>query len=184
MWQIHAKLLVENRSTEPAVNKKVTKASNFKIGQLILLKNHQRGPFDLTYIYDQWVVGIPNKSTVLLTTPDGKEKKCNIHHIKPVSPLDMTTRSNVECPIGAFLQSQDSIQQDTSNGKFPSTHTTCNQKQRNHKYTLKKVSKVTNFNQKSKLRCQQECKSLTLIGVRTSLVSNHTLIIMNDLVFQ
>ena len=31
-WKLHAKLLVENRSTKPAINKKVTKTSDLKIG--------------------------------------------------------------------------------------------------------------------------------------------------------
>ena len=100
-WKFHPKCLAGNRSTKPAINKKVTKASDLKIGQLVLIKNHQKGQFNLTYIYDHWVAGIPNESTVLLTIPDSRERKCNIHHVKPVSTLDMTTScqsSNVECP--------------------------------------------------------------------------------------
>ena len=123
--KLHAKLLVENRSTKPAINKKVTKASDLKIGQLVLIKNHQTGPFDLTYIYDHCVAGIPNESTVLLTTPDGTERKCNIHHVMPVSSLDMTTSghsSNVEHPTGTFQQFWDSIQQDTSNDGYCPNH--------------------------------------------------------------
>ena len=73
-WKLHAKLLVENRITKPAINKKVTKTSDLKIGQLVLIKNQWKGQFDPTYIYDHWVAGIPNESTVLLTTPEGREK--------------------------------------------------------------------------------------------------------------
>ena len=40
MWKIHAKLLKENRSTEPADNGKVPKASDLKIGQLVFVKDH------------------------------------------------------------------------------------------------------------------------------------------------
>ena len=90
-WRFHAKLHAENRITVPAINKKVTKASDHKIGQLVLIKNHWKRPFDMIYIYNFLVAGIPNKSTVLLTTPDGREKKCNIHHVKLVSSLDLTT---------------------------------------------------------------------------------------------
>ena len=90
-WKLHAKLLVENRITEPAINKKVTRASDLKIGQLVLIKNHQKGLFNLTYIYNHGVAGTPNESTVLLTAPDGREKKCNIHYAKLLSSLDMTT---------------------------------------------------------------------------------------------
>ena len=117
-WKLHAKLLAENRVTEPVISKNVTKVSDLKIGQLVLIKNHWKGPFDLTYIYDHWVAGIQNESTLLLTTPDGRENKCNIHHVKPVSSLDVTTHghsSNVELPTGAFQQFMVSIQQDVSN---------------------------------------------------------------------
>ena len=61
---------------KPATDKTVTKASDLKTGQLVLCKNHCKGPFDPAYIYNHWVAGIPNNSTVSLTTPDGKERKC------------------------------------------------------------------------------------------------------------
>ena len=68
-------------------------------------------------MYNHQVVSIPNESTILLTTPDSKEKKCNIHHIRLVSSLDMTTighSSQAEIPAGTFQQFQDSIQQNPS----------------------------------------------------------------------
>ena len=82
-------------------NKKITKASNLKIGQLVFVKDHHKGTFKPAYIYDHRVSGILNDSTVMLTTPDGKEKKCNIHHIKPITPVDDSTY--------AFDQFQESI---------------------------------------------------------------------------
>ena len=144
-WKFHTKLLAENRIIKPAIDKKVTKVSDLKIGQLVLIKNNPKGPFDPTYIYNYQVAGIPNESTVLLTTPDGKEKKCNIHHVKSVSTFDMTTighSSQIEIPKSAFQQFWDSIHQDpsTSVGVIGAiTQTTCTtygQKQRNHKYTF------------------------------------------------
>ena len=33
-WKLHAKLLAENRGTKPAIDKKVTKAPDLKIGCL------------------------------------------------------------------------------------------------------------------------------------------------------
>ena len=113
-WKLHAKLLAENRTTKPAMDKKVTKASDLKIGQLVLIKNHWKCPFDPTYIYNHQVVSIPNECTVLLTTPGGKERKCNIHHVKPVSSLDVATPNSSEFPVGTFQQFQDSIQQNAS----------------------------------------------------------------------
>ena len=96
---------------DPAANKKITSASDLKIGQLVLVKNHCKGLLDPTYIYDHQVVEILNDSTILLTTPDGKEKKCNIHHVKPVPSIEMYIGSQAEVPIGTFLQFQDSIKQ-------------------------------------------------------------------------
>ena len=103
-------ILAENRIAKPATDKKVTNSSNLRLGQLVLVKNHCKDPFDSTYIYNHWVAGILNESTVLLTTPDGREKKCNVHHIKLVSSLDVYVGSQVEIPTGALPQFQDSIQ--------------------------------------------------------------------------
>ena len=106
LWKLHAKLLTENRMTEPAANKKIASVSDLKIGQLVLIKKHHKGPFHPTYIYDHWVAEILNDSMVLLTTPDGKEKKCNIHHVKLVSSLEVYVSSQVEVSIGAFPKFQ------------------------------------------------------------------------------
>ena len=93
--------LLENRRTNPADNMPITKASNLKTDQLLFVKDHHKGTFYPTYIYDHRVSGILNDSTVMLTTSDGKEKKCNIHHIKPITPIDASTN--------AFDQFQDSM---------------------------------------------------------------------------
>ena len=53
------------------------------------------------YIFDHGVSGIINARPVIFTTLDGKEKKCYIHHVKPVTPAAVFT--------GAFDQFQDSI---------------------------------------------------------------------------
>ena len=90
MWRLHVKLLEENRRADPAQKKKITKANNLKIGQLVFVGDHQKGTFDQTYIFDHRVSTILNDSTVMLTTPNGKGKKCNIHHIKPVMPVDVS----------------------------------------------------------------------------------------------
>ena len=69
-----AKLLAQNRSIKPAVNKKVTKASDLKVGQLVFVKDHQKGTFDLSYVFDHMVASIVNDSTVTLTTLDGNRR--------------------------------------------------------------------------------------------------------------
>ena len=104
MWKLHAKLLTENRISEPTDNRKVTKASDLKIGQLVFVKDHCKGTFYPSYLFDHRVAGIVNNSTVVLTTPDGKERRCNIHHIKLVTAL--------QASASAFQQFQDSIQKD------------------------------------------------------------------------
>ena len=38
LWKLHAKLLAENRIAEAATNKKITSASDLKIGKLVLVK--------------------------------------------------------------------------------------------------------------------------------------------------
>ena len=101
MWKLHTKLIKENRRTDPVENKKNTEATDLKIGQLVFVKDHQKGTFDPTYIYDHRISDILNDSTVVLNTPDGKERKCNIHHIKLMTPVDASTN--------AFNQFQNSI---------------------------------------------------------------------------
>ena len=134
-----------NSITKPAIHKKVTKAYALKIDQLVLIKNHQKGPFDLTYIYNHQVVGIPNKSTVLLIAPNGKERKYNIHHVKPVSSLDITTivtahrkkflQPHFNNSGTAFSRSQVLVLVFIA-AITQSTCTTYSQKQRNHKYNF------------------------------------------------
>ena len=93
MWNLHVKLLKENR-TDPVENKKITKVTNLKIGQLVFFVNdHQKGTFDPTYIYHHRVSDILNDSTVVLNTPHGKQRKCNIHHIKLMTPVDASTNA-------------------------------------------------------------------------------------------
>ena len=102
---LHTKLLVENRVAEPISNRKVTKASDLKLGQLVFVKDHHKGTFDAAYTFAHRVSAIVNGNTVILITQDGTEKRCNIHHIKSVSTW--------ESSASAFQQFQDNIQKDT-----------------------------------------------------------------------
>ena len=74
IWKLNAKLIKENRTIDPVGNKRITKAINLKKGQLVFVKDHQKGTFNQTYTYDRRVSEILNDSTVMLTTPDGKCK--------------------------------------------------------------------------------------------------------------
>ena len=51
------------------------------------------------------VAEILNYSMVLLTTLDGKEKKCNMYNVKQVSNLEVYIGSQAEVPTGAFPNS-------------------------------------------------------------------------------
>ena len=62
------------------------------------------GPFDPAYTFNHRVSAIVNESTVVLTTPDGREKRCNTHHIKPMSTS--------ESSVSAFQHFQDGIDKD------------------------------------------------------------------------
>ena len=44
LWKLHAKLLAENRIAEPATDKKLTRAYDLKIGQLVLVKTTAKAP--------------------------------------------------------------------------------------------------------------------------------------------
>ena len=107
LWKLHTKLLTENWVTEPTNDRKVTKTSDPKIGQLVFVND-----FDPSYIYDHRVTGGVNDSTLAPTTPDGKEKRCNIHHVKPITALQGLA--------SAFQQFQDSIWKDP--GSTPPNH--------------------------------------------------------------
>ena len=108
LWKLHTKLLAENRMVEPAANKKITSALDLKFSQFVLVKNQCKGPFNPTFIYNHQVAKVLNDSTVLFITLDGKEKKCNIHHMKPVSSIEVHMGSQAEFPEGAFPKFWDS----------------------------------------------------------------------------
>ena len=87
MWKLHAELLHDSREIkDPVEERKFDKASDLKIGQLVLIKNHTAPTFQSTYLAGHRVLKILNDSTIIVSSPDRKEKKCNIHHVKPISP--------------------------------------------------------------------------------------------------
>ena len=92
MWKLHAELLHDSReTTDPVEERKFNKASDLKIWQLILIKKHTASTFQPTYLADHRVVKIVNDSTVIVSSPDRKEKKCNIHHVEPISLTAFTS---------------------------------------------------------------------------------------------
>ena len=137
LWNLHAKLLAENRMAEPAADKKIASASDLKTGQLVLVKNQHKGPFDPTYTYDYWVAKVLNDSTVLLTIPDSKEKLCNIHQVKLVSSLEVHVGLQAEILEGTFPKFWDSIVQNSSGANTSSPQHLYNlrSKHNHEKYT-------------------------------------------------
>ena len=79
MWKLHAKL-EENRRTYPAENKKITKASTLKIGQLVFVKDNHRGTFDPTCVYDHRVSGVLNDSSYAYYSRWEREEVQHLSH--------------------------------------------------------------------------------------------------------
>ena len=66
------------------------KLHDFKVGQLIAVKNHLKGTFDTKFISDFRILIIINKHTLLIQNPDGKTRKININDVKPVPAFTAT----------------------------------------------------------------------------------------------
>ena len=77
LWLSYAKSLQENRllKMEMVEQNKHFKTHNFKVGQLIAVKNHLRNTFKTRFISDYGILKIINKCTLLIESPDGKTRK-------------------------------------------------------------------------------------------------------------
>ena len=89
LWLYHAKSLLEKRllKTDALEHNKYFKLHEFKVGQLVAVKNHLRNTFDTRFFSDYRIVKIINEHTVLIESADGKTKKININDAKPVSAI-------------------------------------------------------------------------------------------------
>ena len=76
-WSTHAKSLQENRlsKTDTLECNKNFKSYNFKVGQLMTVKNHLKGTFNPKFISDYRILDIINKHTLLIQSPNGKTRK-------------------------------------------------------------------------------------------------------------
>ena len=79
--------LQENRQlrTDRVERNKNFKAHDFKIGQLIVVKNHLRNAFKSKFIADYRVLEIVNDCTLIIQSPDGQTRQININDAKPIS---------------------------------------------------------------------------------------------------
>ena len=89
LWLSHAKHLQENRllKTEALEHNKHFKSHEFKVGQLVAVKNQLRNTFDTRFISYYRIVKIINECTLLRESPDGKTRKINVNDAKPVSAI-------------------------------------------------------------------------------------------------
>ena len=98
MWNLHGELLWDSSEAKfPQEERKFNKVSDSKkIEQLVLIKNHTASTFHPKYLADHRV-----------SSPDRKEKKCNIHHVKPISSTTAFT--------SAFEEFQKSVTKEGKN---------------------------------------------------------------------
>ena len=92
LWHSHAKNLQENRlkKMDTLEHNKNFKSHDFKVGQLIAVKNDLKGTFYTKFISDYRILNIINKCTLLIQSPNGKTRKININATKPVSASTAT----------------------------------------------------------------------------------------------
>ena len=92
----HIKLLWEMRQSEPETEKKYNSTQDLKEGQLVLIKDHKARAFQPKYLADYRIIKVINENTVIVVSTDDRERKCNIHQIKPISPAEAFTQSLVQ----------------------------------------------------------------------------------------
>ena len=82
LWKHHTNHLTEMHQRNE--NKDVQSYNNnpkFEVGQPVV-RNHVCCTFEPKYLLDYRVLQMLNDSTLLLVTPDGKERKANINDVK------------------------------------------------------------------------------------------------------
>ena len=92
LWSAHAKSLQENRllKTEKVGKNKQFNAHNFKVGQLIAVRNNLRSMFKAKFVSDYRILKVVNECTLLLECPNGKMQHINFNNAKPVSATTAT----------------------------------------------------------------------------------------------
>ena len=80
LWSAHTKSLQENRllKTEKIEKGKNFKSHNFKVGQLVAVKNHLRNTFETKFVSDYRLSKIVNEHTLLIESPDWQNMS-NLH---------------------------------------------------------------------------------------------------------
>ena len=93
LWLTHAKNLQEYRllKTNTLECNKNFKSHNFKVGQLIAVKNHLKSMFNPKFVSYYRKLNIINKHTLLIQSPDGKTRKININNQSQFQPFHQLT---------------------------------------------------------------------------------------------
>ena len=90
LWNHHTAHLKElhqrKEYTDQQNNKNNTK---LKIGQPVMVKNHACHTFEPKHLLDYKILKIVNDSTLLLITPNGKERKENSNDVKRGSTTEL-----------------------------------------------------------------------------------------------
>ena len=130
-------LLQEMRQSEPETEKEYNSTKDLKEGQLVLIKNHSVRAFQPKYVADYRIIKVINKNTVILASPDGRERMCNIHHIKPISQAEgftsafkesalketiFTCQSSLQCRGNHIITADQIINASMNTGRRLSTH--------------------------------------------------------------
>ena len=104
LWLAHVKALQENRQFKKNKVKKNKhfRACDFKIGQLIAVKNHLRNTFESKFISDYRVLDIVNNHTLVIESPDGKTRWININDAKPISTRAATDNALQDFKLAAM----------------------------------------------------------------------------------
>ena len=104
LWSAHAKALQESRQlkSDKVKKNKHFKAHNFKVGQLIAVKNHLRSNFEPRFISDYRVLDILNECTLLVESPDGKTRWINVNDAKPFLATAATNNALQDFKLSAM----------------------------------------------------------------------------------
>ena len=104
LWSAHIKALQESRQlkTDKVKKNKHFKAHNFKVGQLIAVKDHLRNTFGSRFLSDYRLLDKINEHTLLVKSPDGKTRQININDAKPVSATAATDNALQDFKLSAM----------------------------------------------------------------------------------
>ena len=102
LWMHHAQLQKDTRQCRDITVDYISGDAEpmFKPGPPVIVRHHTRHTFEAKYLSDYRFLYQVNECTLLLLTPDGKERKTNIGDVKPC-----TTAQLIESAWDSFILS-------------------------------------------------------------------------------